>query len=137
MKKKILFFFLFFCVPLTLANASQEIKPQNFNKVFLVSVYDGDTFRVRLSCRYALFCQDISIRVRGVDCPEIRGGTKESKAAAKTAKEFTKDFLKSGKILLRNCGRDKYFRVLCDVKVNNKDLATELLAAHHAIPYKL
>ena len=54
---------------------------------------------------------------------------------AKQAKAFTKNFLKSGKILLRNCGRDKYFRLLCDVKVNGKSLGEELLKAGHAIPY--
>lgn len=107
----------------------------NFNKVSLASVYDGDTFRVHLACKYGVFCKTIPIRVRGVDCPEIKGGSAETKALAKQAKAFTKNFLKSGKILLRNCGRDKYFRLLCDVKVNGQNLGEELLKAGHAIPY--
>ena len=108
---------------------------QNFNKVSLASVYDGDTFRVHLACKYGVFCKTIPIRVRGVDCPEIKGGSAETKELAKQAKAFTKNFLKSGKILLRNCGRDKYFRLLCDVKVNGKSLGEELLKAGHAVPY--
>ena len=108
---------------------------QNFNKVSLASVYDGDTFRVHLACKYGVFCKTIPIRVRGVDCPEIKGGSAETKALAKQAKAFTKNFLKGGKILLRNCGRDKYFRLLCDVKVNGKSLGEELIKAGHAIPY--
>lgn len=108
---------------------------QNFNKVELASVYDGDTFRVHLACKYGVFCKTIPIRVRGVDCPEIRGGSTETKALAKQAKAFTKNFLKGGKILLRNCGRDKYFRLLCDVKVNGQSLGEELIKAGHAIPY--
>lgn len=108
---------------------------QNFNKVELASVYDGDTFRVYLACNYRVFCKSIPIRVRGVDCPEIKGGSAETKALAKQAKTFTKTFLKSGKILLRNCGRDKYFRLLCDVKVNGQSLGEELIKAGHAIPY--
>ena len=108
---------------------------QNFNKVSLASVYDGDTFRVHLACKYGVFCKTIPIRVRGVDCPEIKGGSSETKALAKQAKAFTKNFLKSGKILLRNCGRDKYFRLLCDVKVNGQNLGEELIKAGHAIPY--
>lgn len=108
---------------------------QNFNKVSLASVYDGDTFRVHLACKYGVFCKTIPIRVRGVDCPEIKGGSAETKALAKQAKAFTKSFLKSGKILLRNCGRDKYFRLLCDVKVNGQSLGEELIKAGHAIPY--
>ncbi|WP_428074667.1 thermonuclease family protein [Candidatus Avelusimicrobium luingense] len=108
---------------------------QNFNRVELASVYDGDTFRVHLACKYGVFCKTIPIRVRGVDCPEIKGGSAETKALAKQAKTFTKTFLKSGKILLRNCGRDKYFRLLCDVKVNGQSLGEELIKAGHAIPY--
>lgn len=112
-----------------------ELLGQGFNKVSLASVYDGDTFRVHLACKYGVFCKTIPIRVRGVDCPEIKGGSEETKALAKEAKAFTKNFLKGGKILLRNCGRDKYFRLLCDVKINGKNLGEELLKAGHAIPY--
>ena len=115
--------------------AQDEDLSQNFNKVELASVYDGDTFRVYLACNYRVFCKSIPIRVRGVDCPEIKGGSAETKELAKQAKAFTKNFLKGGKILLRNCGRDKYFRLLCDVKVNGQSLGEELLKAGHAIPY--
>jgi endonuclease YncB( thermonuclease family) len=73
--------------------------------------------------------------VRGVDTPEIKGGTKESKEKAQKAKEFTKEFLSSGKINLLNCGRDKYFRLLCDVEVNGMDLKGELLNRGYAVPY--
>lgn len=118
-----------------LSGFCEAVELQNFNKVSLASVYDGDTFKVYLSCRYPVFCKAIPVRVRGVDCPEMRGGTKKRKAAAKAAKAFTKDFLKSGKILLRNCGRDKYFRLLCDVKVNGKNLAEELIKNGHGVPY--
>ena len=108
---------------------------QNFSKVSLSSVYDGDTFRVHLNCKYRIFCKSMPVRVRGVDCPEIRSDSAKTKALAKQAKVFTKNFLKSGKILLRNCGRDKYFRLLCEVKVNGQNLSEELIKAGHAIPY--
>ena len=128
--------FLLFFFPLALFSAQgSAVPPQNFNKVRLSSVYDGDTFKVYLACRYPVFCKAVPVRVRGVDCPEMRGGTKKTKAAARAARDFTKAFLKSGKILLRNCGRDKYFRLLCDVKVNGKSLAEELLKSGHAVPY--
>ena len=123
------------CLFSVLVTAQETDLVQNFNKVELASVYDGDTFRVHLACKYGVFCKTIPIRVRGVDCPEIKGGSAETKALAKRAKAFTKDFLKGGKILLRNCGRDKYFRLLCDVKVNGQSLGEELLKAGHAIPY--
>lgn len=133
MRQYLLAFILLLIAPLGVAQ--QEVKPQNFNKVSLASVYDGDTFKVYLACRYSIFCKAMPVRVRGVDCPEMRGGTEETKAAAKAAKAFTKNFLKSGKILLRNCGRDKYFRLLCEVKVNGSDLGTALIKHGHAVPY--
>lgn len=117
-------------------NASQQKDMANFDNVSLISVYDGDTFYIDIpSCDIDVFCKHISVRVRGVDCPEMKGGTAETKARAKQAKEYSEHFLKSGKILLYNCGRDKYFRLLCDVNVNKRNLAQELLKAGHAIPY--
>ena len=117
-------------------SASQQKDMANFDNVSLISVYDGDTFYVEISsCNIAVFCQHIPVRVRGVDCPEMKGGTVETKARAKQAKAFTQEFLYSGKILLRNCSRDKYFRLLCDVKVDGQSLREELIKSGHATPY--
>lgn len=107
----------------------------NFLDVQLVSVYDGDTFKIHLPCTKDVLCQDVSVRVKGIDTPEIKSKKPCEKAAAKKAKQYTTDFLKSGKINLYNCQRDKYFRLLCDVKVNEQDLATKLLAEKLAVKY--
>lgn len=130
-----LFLIAFICLLATPLCLAQQVKLQNFNKVSLASVYDGDTFKVYLACKYPIFCKAIPVRVRGVDCPEMRGGTRDTKAAAKAAKAFTKQFLRGGKIFLRNCGRDKYFRLLCEVKANGADLGTALIEHGHAVPY--
>lgn len=118
----------------------------SFYKVRLASVYDGDTFKVYLACRYPLFCKQISVRVNGIDCPELRSHDPCEEEAAKRAKRFTRDFLKSGPIVLRNCQKDKYFRLLCDVSVrgqeegepsrkNEKSLSETLLRKKLAVPY--
>lgn len=117
-------------------NASQQKDMANFDNVSLISVYDGNTFYIDIpSCDIDVFCKHISIRIRGIDCPEMKGSTAETKARAKQAKEFSERFLKSGKILLYNCGRDKYFRLLCDVGVNDKSLGAELIKSGHAVSY--
>lgn len=119
---------------------------ENFYKVRLSSVYDGDTFKVYLACRYPLFCKQISVRVNGIDCPELRSHDPCEKEAAQKAKRFTRDFLKSGPIILRNCQKDKYFRLLCDAFVrgqeegapsrkNEKSLSETLLREKLAVPY--
>lgn len=115
--------------------AKQRV-PENFPRVILHSVYDGDTFYVDIpSCDITIFCQHIPVRVRGVDCPEMKGGSPETKARAKQAKVFTQKFLSNSKISLQNCTRDKYFRLLCDVVVNNKSLTQELIKNSLGVPY--
>ena len=48
----------------------------------VVDVYDGDTFKIDLPNMHPLFGDDISIRLFGVDTPEMRGTTDEVKALA-------------------------------------------------------
>ena len=121
------------CTPI---GHAKQITTENFRQVILHSVYDGDTFYVDIqSCDITIFCQHIPVRVRGVDCPEMKGGSPETKARAKQAKAFTQKFLSNSKISLQNCTRDKYFRLLCDVVVNNKSLTQELIKNSLGVPY--
>lgn len=101
---------------------------QTFEDVSIASIYDGDTFKINLNCSLAVYCEKVPVRVRGVDTPEIKGKTQREKNLAQKAKEFTKEFLSVAPVSLTNCGRDKYFRLLCDVtNGEGKDLARELI----------
>lgn len=101
---------------------------QVFENVSIASIYDGDTFKINLNCSLAVYCEKVPVRVRGVDTPEIKGKTEREKKLAQQAKEFAKEFLSQEPINLSNCSRDKYFRLLCDVKNGQgKDLARELI----------
>lgn len=126
------FLLLFLSFPLFLFSQQPT---SSFYKVRLGKVIDGDTFKVYLSCSYKLFCKGISVRVRGIDTPEIKSKNAEEKTKAYRAREYTRKFLQGGKITLKQCTRDKYFRLLCDVKVNGADLATALISNGHAVPY--
>jgi endonuclease YncB( thermonuclease family) len=101
----------------------------------VVNVYDGDTFRVNLQCDYDVLCNNLPVRVSGIDTPEIKTKDGCEKRAAKKAKAFTQTFLKGKNIELKNCKRDKYFRLLCDVFADGKNLAEEILNAGLAVPY--
>ena len=48
----------------------------------IVEVYDGDTFKIDLPSQHPLFGDDLSIRVFGIDTPEMRGTSDEVKALA-------------------------------------------------------
>lgn len=110
-------------------------KTTDFENVQVISVYDGDTFKVKLSCDKDVLCQAVSVRVKGIDTPEIKSKNKCEKEKAKQAKAFTKSFLESGTVNLKSCDRDKYFRLLCDVEVNKKDLAQSLIKEKLAVKY--
>ena len=108
--------------------APDTLESDTLKNVQIVSVYDGDTFKINLDCSLAAYCEKVSVRVRGVDTPEIKGKTAREKELAKKAKAFTKDFLAQTPVTLTHCGRDKYFRLLCDVSNGEgKDLAKELI----------
>lgn len=105
-----------------------------FRNVSVASVYDGDTFKINLNCSLAVYCEKVPVRVRGVDCPEIKGKTEKEKRLAQQAKAFTKEFLSKKPVTLTDCGRDKYFRLLCDVmNGEDEDLARELI--RHKLGY--
>jgi endonuclease YncB( thermonuclease family) len=121
----------------TSGNQIKATSSGTFQQVEVVSVYDGDTFRVNLNCDVALFCQNIPVRVRGIDTPELNSVSEKVRRQANEAKNFTANFL-SGRsdVTLYNCGRDKYFRLLCRVKADNKDLTSALLNAGLGLPYE-
>lgn len=106
-----------------------------FDDVTLLRVIDGDTFQVSLPCEEAVFCQRISVRVRGIDTPELRSQDPKTKKRAQEARRFTEAFLEGERLQLSQCGRDKYFRLLCDVTVDGKSLADALLAEGLAKEY--
>ena len=111
----------------------------NFKKVELISIYDGDTFKVNLPCKENLLCKNIPIRVKGIDTPELKTKNFFEKEKAQKAKNFTGKLLSDGEIILKNCTRDKYFRLLCDVFIikgkEEINLAKELLSSGLAIKY--
>ena len=109
---------------------------QTYSNVEVTSVYDGDTFKVNLSCEDRLLCKYLPVRVKGIDAPEFRTKNSCEKKKAKEAKLFTRNFLAQGPVTLKKCERDKYFRLLCEVYINDTNsLAEALLDAKLVVPY--
>ena len=102
----------------------------------VTSIYDADTFRVSIKGWPDIIGKRMSVRVLGVDAPEIRGKCASEKQAARRAKQFTVEALRSAKkIELRNIQRGKYFRILANVFVDGKNLAQALINARLAREY--
>jgi len=120
-----------------LDTSSPSAENSIFENVSVASVYDGDTFKINLNCSLAVYCEKVPVRVRGVDTPEIKGKTEREKELAKKAKNFTKEFLTKRPVTLSQCGRDKYFRLLCDVSNGQgQDLARELIRHNLGYSYQ-
>jgi endonuclease YncB( thermonuclease family) len=102
----------------------------------IVSVYDGDTFKIDLPSLHPLFGDALSIRLFGVDTPEMRGTTEEVKALAMKAQKVTRKALaEASKIELRNPQRGKYFRIVSEVWIDGESLADMLRASGLAKDY--
>ena len=101
-----------------------------------ISAYDGDTFRVDVAEIHPLIGQNMPIRLRGVDTPEIRGKCDQEKALAIKARDFVRHILANAEtILLKNIDRGKYFRIVADVSVDGVDLGSTLIENGLGRPY--
>jgi len=102
----------------------------------VTSIYDGDTFRANIKGYPKIVGYRMSIRVIGIDTPEMRAKCSKEKELARAAKKFTVSLLRgAGHIELRNIKRGKYFRILADVYVDGISIADELLKGGYAVRY--
>ena len=102
----------------------------------VTSIYDGDTFRANIKDYPAIVGHRISIRVRGIDAPEIKGKCELEKLLARKAKQQTVFMLRGAKkIELKNISRGKYFRLIADVYVDDVLLSEILISSKLAVPY--
>lgn len=111
------------------------------HKVEVVSVYDGDTFSIRVPGMWEEL-QPLKVRVQGIDTPE-RGSKAKCKAErdkADAARRFTVDQLKrtNNVVYVSNVKWDKYGgRVDADVYVGtgNESLSEQLIKHGHGRSY--
>lgn len=113
---KIVLFILLLLFPI--ATNAEEIYG-NSPPCKIVSIYDGDTLTVDIPDWPDIIGKRISIRVVGIDCPELKDKRPEIKDLARKAKQFAVGKLRSaektGHIELHNLRRDKYFRIDANV----------------------
>tara|TARA_Y100000310_G_scaffold315722_1_gene366567 strand:+ start:2669 stop:3076 length:408 start_codon:yes stop_codon:yes gene_type:complete len=98
----------------------------------VLSVYDGDTIKVRIHVWLGLY-KRISIRVRGIDTPEIRGKCQEEKEKAILVRELVKQLVEN-RVVLTHIIRGKFAgRAVANVWTKrNESIATILIGTKHA-----
>lgn len=98
----------------------------------VISIYDGDTMTVSIKDVPAVFGEKMSIRLRGIDTPEMKGQCDAEKALAGEAKKFVMNKIPIGStIILTNVGRDKYFRLDATILLADGTSLSQLLIDNH------
>lgn len=110
-------------------------RAETIDQVQVISVYDGDTFKVNIPGVPAILGKGIPVRVFGIDTPEMKSKVPCEQQLAKSAKALSTKLLTGQKVTLLNVRRDKYFRILADVMVNGVLLRQELIDAGLAHSY--
>lgn len=102
----------------------------------LVRVIDGDTVEADVHV-WPGHTVRVSVRLRGIDAPELRAACDTEKAAALHAREALAHLLAAGAFHVRNVDGDKFFgRVVADIEMpDGEPIGDRLLAAGLVRPY--
>jgi len=82
----------------------------------VIKVYDGDTITVAAQLPYPESpYYRFSVRLKGIDAPEMKGRSEEERAAAHRAQKALEDLILHKQVRLENRSQEKYGRLLADV----------------------
>tara|TARA_B110000037_G_C17118292_1_gene504705 strand:- start:1131 stop:1586 length:456 start_codon:yes stop_codon:yes gene_type:complete len=103
---------------------------------FVIKVYDGDTITIASKLPYSHSpLYRFSVRINGIDCPEIRTSDPNEKECAQMAKEFLHNLLMNKTVILKEVDTDKYGRLLADVYIDNKNISDLMIEKNFAVKY--
>ena len=110
------------------------IPPVSKGKV--IKVYDGDTITIasKMPWDSSPFFR-FSVRLNGIDCPEMRTKNVNEKKCAKLAKEMLTTNILNKIVTLKNVQLEKYGRILADVYIQDTNVTDCLIKNHLAVEY--
>lgn len=117
----------------TYENTMPFIPPVSKGKV--VKVYDGDSITVASKIFDSKKIYRFSVRLKGIDAPEIRGKTQEEKNAAIISRNALREKVMGEIVLLEDVKKEKYGRLLANIYCNNTNVNEWMLINNFAIPY--
>lgn len=142
MKNKINIFVL--CGILFFYPLNVNSKPKSYGEltqVEYIRTIDGDSVVFNIPGVHPILGDNISIRIRGIDTPEIRGKCKEEKMLAQEVKAYVQSAMERAiHINLENIERGKYFRIVADVLITDRyntkmNISPLLIKSNYAVPY--
>ena len=102
----------------------------------VIKVYDGDTITIASKLPYPdspLY--RFQVRLKGIDCPEIKGKNEDEIFTALCAKQEMEKLVMQKHVILKNVGTEKYGRLLADVYINNIHVNEHMLKTRLAVTY--
>jgi endonuclease YncB( thermonuclease family) len=102
----------------------------------VIKVYDGDTITIASKLPFdnsPLY--RLSVRLNGIDAPEIKGKTDDEKIAAKQVKDALSNLILNKYVTLKNIQSEKYGRILADVYIGDLHLNEWLIKEKYAVKY--
>jgi micrococcal nuclease len=119
---------------ITYKNTIPFIPPITEGKV--VKVYDGDTITVATKLPYENSpYYRFSVRLKGIDCPEIKTKNKDEKECAILARDFLRDLLMDKMVVLKDVELEKYGRILAYVYYEDQHVSDMLCENRLAVKY--
>lgn len=116
-------------------NKLSKLKPNIKKKVYVIKVYDGDTITIVYENESDKKVYKGSLRLRGIDAPEIRTKNKNEKEIAQIAKNRLNTLVFNKYIRLEKIDYDKYGRILADIYVKNKNISDLLISERLGVKY--
>jgi endonuclease YncB( thermonuclease family) len=110
------------------------IPPIEYGKV--VKVYDGDT--ITIATKLPLENSPVyrfSVRLAGIDSPEIKAKTNIEKMLAQKSKQVLENIILDKVVKLKNISFEKYGRILADVYVEDLFVNQWMIDNKHAVVY--
>ena len=102
----------------------------------VIKVYDGDTITIASKMPYEnsqLF--RFSVRLNGIDTPEIKSKDENEKALAKKARDSLSQLIMNKNIALKNVKNEKYGRILADVYLDDLHVNKWMIDKQFAVEY--
>jgi len=105
------------------------------SKCKVIKVYDGDTVTVAAFLKGQKQCYRFSVRLRGIDSPEIKSHNPVEKLAAINSRDKLSERILNKIIYLENIGTEKYGRLLADVMFKGENMNKWMLDNNLAVEY--
>ena len=104
----------------------------------VIKVYDGDTITIAAKLDFHTESAPVyrfSVRLNGIDTPEMKGGSVHEKELAIIARDALSAKVMGKIVNLRNTTLEKYGRLLSDVFLEDENINEWMISQKYAVAY--